>query len=111
MMNANLCGNAVRGAFVANQNRTGSERNNVTHHAFIYMWHIRGEIMHVCVQRGGERSSISAVAADSTEATSPYKIGLFIAARREYRCLQPADSSSASAPPLIKIPFDVEYVW
>lgn len=39
--------------------------------------------MHVCARRGGEHSNISAVAADSTGATSPYKIGLFIDAVAE----------------------------
>lgn len=50
-MNTNLCGNAVCGVFVANQNRTSLERNNVTHHAFIYIWHIQAEIMHVRAAR------------------------------------------------------------
>lgn len=42
MINTNLCGNAVCGAFVADQNRASLERNKVTHHTFIYIWHIQG---------------------------------------------------------------------
>lgn len=92
------------------QNEFGKEQCD-SPHLYLHMTHTGQKIMHVWTQRGGEHSNISAVAADSAEATSPYKIGLFIAARREYRCPQPADSSSASAPPPIKILFDVKYVW